>query len=392
MLQHRQRIGVEELSRHISKAMSRFPILEVVGEIASFKVGPTGHWHFSLVEGDDKLGCVLFSSHTWQFRSLPQVGQQVVVRGQVSLYGPRSQISFQASWMAQRGDGARLRELARRRELLAKEGLFDPSRKRRLPAFPKRVGLVTSLGAAALQDVRKVIQARFPGFPLLLCPSRVQGQVAQELCAAIAAAGARCDVVLVVRGGGAKEDLAAFDELAVVRAIAACPVPVVTGVGHGSDQTLADLAADRMAATPSQAAELVVPKRAELLRALEVREARLLGAMGHGLRRRRARLQAQRLRHPKERVDQGKLRAADLALRLQEAMGRRQIAWRTRLAHHGAQLDAFSPLKVLGRGYSLALDEEGQVVRSSEDVEVGARLSLRFGQGSAQVCVEELES
>lgn len=391
MLQHRQRIGVGELSRHISKAMGRFPVLEVIGEIASFKVGPTGHWHFSLVEGEDKLNGVLFSSHTWQFKSLPQVGQQVVVRGQLDLYGPRSQISLQASWMAQRGDGVRLRELARRRELLAREGLFDPSRKRPLPAFPKRVGLVTSLGAAALQDVRKVIQARFPGFPVLLCPSRVQGQVTQEICAAIAAAGARCDVVLLVRGGGAKEDLAAFDEIAVVRAVAACPVPVVTGVGHGSDQTLADLAADRVAATPSQAAELVVPQRAELLRALVRRQARLVRAMDHGLQRRRARLQAQRLRHPQERVNHGKLRAADLALRLQEAMGRRQIAWRTRLAHQGAQLDAYSPLKVLGRGYSLALDEGGQVVRSSEDLDVGDRLSLRLGHGAATVRVEELE-
>lgn len=392
MLQHCQRIGVGELSRHISKALSRFPLLEIVGEIASFQVGPTGHWHFSLVEGEAKLNCVLFSKHTWQFNSRPQVGQQVVVRGQLGFYGPRSQVSLQASWMARKGDGARLRELARRRELLAKEGLFDPARKRPLPAFPKRVGLVTSLGAAALQDVRKVIQARFPGFPVLLCPSRVQGQVAQELCAAIAAAGARCDVILVVRGGGAKEDLAAFDTLEVVRAVAACPVPVVTGVGHGSDQTLADLAADRVAATPSQAAELVIPKRAELLRALERREARLLGAMGHGQQRRRARVKAQRLRHPQERVDLGKLRAADLALRLQEAMGRRQIAWRTRLAHQGAQLDAYSPLKVLGRGYSLALDEGGRVVRSSEDLEVGARLSLRLGQGAATVRVEDLES
>ncbi len=391
-MQHRQRIGVGELTRQISRALGRFPVLEVEGEIASFKVGPTGHWHFSLVEGSDKLSCVLFSSHTWQFNSLPQVGQQVAVRGQVSVFGARSQLSFQATWMCKRGAGERLRELARRREILSKEGLFDPSRKRPLPRFPRRVGIVTSLGAAALQDVRKVVAQRFPGFPLLLCPSRVQGQVTQELIAAIAAAGSRCDVVLLVRGGGAREDLAAFDEMDVVRAVAACPVPLVAGIGHGSDQTLVDLAADRIAATPSQAAELVIPKRAELARQVQVRQDRLVRALEQGQRSRRTRLQGLRLRHPQERVNQGKLRAADLSLRLQEAIGRRQIDWRRGLMQQAAQLDAYSPLKVLGRGYSLALDESGQAVRSTQALVVGQRLSLRFGQGAATVQVEDIES
>ena len=194
-----------------------------------------------------------------------------------------------------------------------------------MPRFPRRVGIVTSLGAAALQDVRKVVAQRFPGFPLLICPSRVQGQVTQELIAAIASAGARCDVVLLVRGGGAREDLAAFDEMDVVRAVAACPVPLVAGIGHGSDQTLVDLAADRIAATPSQAAELVIPKRAELARQVQVRQDRLVRALEQGQRSRRTRLQGLRLRHPQERVNQGKLRAADLSLRLQEAIGRCQI-------------------------------------------------------------------
>lgn len=392
MLQHRQRIGVAELSRHVSRALGRLPILEVVGEIASFKVGPTGHWHFSLVEKDDKLNCILFAGDTYQFRSTPKVGQKVVVRGRAGLFAARSELSFQAKWMAKVGAGERLRELARRRELLTKEGVFDPSRKRALPRFPKRVGIVTSLGAAALQDVRKVVAQRFPGFPLLICPSRVQGEVTQELIAAIAAAGARCDVVLLVRGGGAREDLAAFDEVDVVRAVAACPVPVVAGIGHGSDQTLVDLAADRVAATPSQAAELVIPKRSELLRQVEVRQARLQRALDQGQRERRRRLQAARLRHPQERVDQGKLRAADLSLRLQEAIGRRQIDWRRSLALQSAQLDAYSPLKVLGRGYSLALDESGRAVRSTEALVVGQRLSLRLEQGTATVQVEDIES
>ena len=392
MFHHRQRIGVAELTRHISRALGRFPVLEVEGEIASFKVGPTGHWHFSLVEKDDKLSCVLFSSHTWQFSSVPQVGQQVAVRGKVSVYGARSQLSFQATWMCKRGAGERLRELARRREILTKEGLFDPSRKRPLPRFPKRVGIVTSLGAAALQDVRKVVAQRFPGFPLLICPSRVQGEVSQELIAAISAAAERCDVVLLVRGGGAREDLAAFDEMDVVRAVAACSVPLVAGIGHGSDQTLVDLAADRVAATPSQAAELVIPKRAELLRQVRVRQERLLRALEQGQRGRRTRLQGLRLRHPQERVDQGKLRAADLSLRMQEAIGRRQIDWRRSLALQSAQLDAYSPLKVLGRGYALALDESGHAVRSSDTLAVGQRLSLRLGRGAARVKVEDIET
>ncbi|MFT5586725.1 MAG: exodeoxyribonuclease VII large subunit [Cognaticolwellia sp.] len=392
MLKHRQRIGVGELTRQISKALRRFPILEVEGEIASFKVGPTGHWHFSLLEGGDKLSCILYASHTWQFKSLPQVGQQVAVRGQVMVYGARSAISLQATWMCKRGAGERLRELARRREMLTKEGLFDPSKKRPLPPFPTRVGVVTSLGAAALQDVRKVVAQRFPGFPLLICPSRVQGDVTQELIAAIAAAGARCDVVLLVRGGGAREDLAAFDEVDVVRAVAACPVPIVAGIGHGSDQTLVDLAADWVAATPSQAAERVIPKRSELLRKVQVRQDRLQRALTQSQQARRTRLQSLRLRHPQERVDQGKLRAADLSLRMQEAIGRRQIDWRRSLAYQGAQLDAYSPLKVLGRGYSLALDESGHAVRSSGALKVGDRLSLRLAEGAATVQVQDIET
>lgn len=393
MKQRSQRIGVQEFTRQISWVLrDSFGVREVVGEIATFKEGPTGHWHFSLVEKSEKLNCILFAGDTHQFRSTPQIGQQVVVRGRVELFAARSQISFQVKWMAKVGAGERLAELARRRELLAKEGLFDPSRKRPLPRFSKRVGVVTSLGAAALQDVRKVVAQRFPGFPLLLCPSRVQGEVTQELIAAISAASARCDVVLLVRGGGAREDLAAFDELEVVRAVAACPVPIVTGIGHGSDQTLVDLAADRVAATPSQAAELVIPKRSELLRQVQVRQDRLQRALGQSQQGRRARLQSLRLRHPQERVDQGKLRAADLSLRMQEAIGRRQIDWRRSLAYQGAQLDAYSPLKVLGRGYSLVLDESGRAVRSSGALQVGDRLSLRLAEGAATVKVEDIES
>src|SRR5574340_462515 len=272
-------ISVSELNRSARQILEqRLPLLWVAGEISNFTQAASGHWYFSLKDDKAQVRCAMFRMKSQYLDWLPENGMQVEVRAQPTLYEPRGEYQLAVENMRRAGLGALYEAFEKLKGRLEKEGLFAAARKKALPAFPRRIGIITSPAAAALRDVLTTLRRRMPNIPVLIYPVPVQGEgAAQKIAAAIQLAGQRreCDVLILCRGGGSIEDLWAFNEEVVARAIAACEIPVICGVGHETDFTIADFAADRRAPTPTAAAELATPHRADLLQRLAVLQAGL---------------------------------------------------------------------------------------------------------------------
>jgi exodeoxyribonuclease VII large subunit len=371
----------------------------VVGEIAEVHRARSGHCYFTLKDEGARLRAVLFRAAAVRLPFDPEEGLEVLVEGALSLYAPRGDLQLVVRALEPRGRGALQLAFEQLRARLEAEGLFDPAAKRPLPRFPRRVGVVTSREGAALRDVIQVSGERFPGIPLLLAPTRVQGAGAEEeLAAALAALGgvSDVDVILLVRGGGSLEDLLPFNTERLARAVRACRVPVVAGVGHEVDVTIADLAADLRAPTPSAAAAAALPDRRALAVQLERDLARLRVACGARLRDARRRLsrevQALRAQTPRARLAAQCARLAAGLRALAYAAAAAGERARARFAAAAAQLDVLSPLAVLGRGYAIARREDGGVVRRASDVAAGARLRVRVAQAELTARVEEVRA
>ena len=364
-----------------------FAPLWVEGEISNFKIWPSGHWYFSLKDTASQLRCVMFRADARRVPALPQDGLKVYARGELSVSKRGEMELIVRQLLATTEGGFFAIALARARAALEKDGLLDPARKRRLPAFPRTIGVVTSPEGAAWHDIVAVVARRWPVVELILIGARVQGEGAPEdLCRALALAQRleRLDVLIVGRGGGSKEDLWAFNDERVARAVAASRAPTIAAVGHEIDVTLTDLVADLRAATPSAAAEAAVPDREEVVLRLRASA----GALGAGVDRRLA-LASERLAHAATRLS-GSVdrRVASTGERLRRAAARMGVAAGTRLASReaavqrlAASLDALSPLKVLDRGYAVARDEAGTVLRRVADFPAGRRFRLRVADG-----------
>jgi len=385
------RLTVSELTRALQDLMAdAFPWLSVVGVASKEKFHSSGHWYLTLTDGQAILNAAFFRLDNQKMRWRPKPGDRVIATGRLDIYPPSGRYNLVIRELEQAGAGdlaARLEALKKR---LAAEGLFDPSRKRPLPAFPRRVGIVTSATGAALQDVLKVVDARFPGFPLVLSACRVQGAgAAREVAVAIERLDrhGRVDVIIVARGGGSAEDLWTFNEETVVRAIAASGTPVVSGVGHEVDVTLVDLAADVRAATPSHAAEIVIPDRAVLADRVAAARNDLVRAIRRNVDQRRRRVDSLKLQDPRRKVAEARIRCDDLESRLKGAVRRRMERHRSRMEHAAGRLDAVSPLAVLGRGYAIAL-RDGHAVRDADEVSPGDGLDLLFARGRVRARVE----
>jgi exodeoxyribonuclease VII large subunit len=355
---------------------SSLPPLWVAGEVANWKRSARGHCYFSLRDADAQVRCVLFATDARRLPTEPEEGMSVRVLGAVTLYEARGEYQLVVREL-EASDAGGLWRLAfeKLRARLETDGLLDPARKRPLPRFPHRVGVVTSPVGAAIHDILRVIEKRAPWTTVVLSPARVQGEGAEhEIALALQRLAdlGRVDVIIVGRGGGSVEDLWAFNREEVARAIAASPVPVVSAVGHEVDVTIADLVADRRAATPSAAAEQVVPDGAELGRHLRVSAARL----GASLRR----LHEQRRRTAADLRD-------GLGSRLAVLVERR----RHRLARLAGTLEALSPLAALKRGYAVAQDEEGRLLRRIADFQQGDRYRLRLVDGRVDSLVERTD-
>jgi len=419
-----------------------FPLLWVQGELSNLAQPTSGHIYFTLKDEGAQVRCAMFRPKRRLLAFRPGNGQQVLVRARIGLYEPRGDYQLICEHMEPAGEGALRIELERRKQRLAAEGLFDPAAKRALPAFPRQVGLITSASGAALHDLLTVLGRRLPLLPVLLYPAQVQGDgAAATLIDALELANRRadCDLLILARGGGSLEDLMAFNDEALIRAIRASALPVVTGVGHEVDLSLADLAADVRCATPSAAAETVAPAASELRARLRDSEGRLVAAQA-GLRRRLAnRLEAGlrhlRLLHPAVRLQQqgqrldqlerrmtlrlrhrlegasARLRAGAARLaaaapdatirlkrnsvdtaarRLASAMPRQLASRRERLAATAGRLDALSPLATLGRGYSIVtVLPEDQPLRDAEAILAGTRLRIRPAHGELLAVVQQ---
>ncbi len=420
-------LTVTDLTRRVDLSLrERFSEVDVVGEVSGFKAHTSGHWYFSLKDQDATLSCVMFRGHNQKLSRQPREGERVIATGDLSVYAQRGTYSLgvRALKKAGQGDAAqRLRELTER---LRREGLFDPAKQRPLPTFPRCLGVATSASGAAIRDVLHVARQRWPGLPIRVAPCLVQGPgAAADIVRALRllAADGQCDVVIVGRGGGSAEDLAAFNEEILVRAVAEYPLPIVSAVGHETDNSLCDLAADRRAATPSNAAELVVPVRRVVVEAVEALRSRLGRSSQRAVERARHRVTLARLVHPRTRIENGRLRLDDLDERLRAAIERRVERCRARLARvpvraperllqdrrarlilddgkakaaiarlvarrehavvsAAGRLDALSPLAVLVRGYAI-VRKEGVVVRDTAVLASGDTVELRLGAGEA---------
>ncbi len=388
-------LSVSQLLRSIRDAIEhRFPLLWVEGEISNLRAAASGHLYFVLKDEQAQVDCVMFRSRAAALDWTPAEGARVEARALATLYEPRGRFQLNVETMRRAGLGPLYERYLRLKERLEREGLFDAAAKRALPSHPQRIGVVTSLAAAALRDVLTTLARRNASVPVIVYPVPVQGEgAAAHIAAMLATASERaeCDVLLLVRGGGSIEDLWQFNEEIVARAIRASRIPVVVGVGHETDVTIADFAADRRAPTPTAAAELVSPSRAMLLeRVAELgfrisREtARRIDYAAQGLDG-----LAKRLVHPAERLRASRQHLAHLAARFAAATERRFEQLLARVRHARARLAAFDHPALLARGYSITRNGKGEILRDAARVSEGERLTTTLARGWIESAVKK---
>ncbi|HEY8909750.1 MAG TPA: exodeoxyribonuclease VII large subunit [Desulfosporosinus sp.] len=393
---------VSELVGQIGQALqdrADFQNCWISGELSNFKNHrASGHWYFTLKDESSSLKGVMFKSRSERVRFVPTDGLKVMIRGNIRMYERDGTIQLYAEEMEPSGLGQLYLAFEQLKKKLAEEGLFDPVRKREIPRFPRRIGIVTSPTGAAIRDILHVMGRRDPRMSWILAPATVQGESApREVAQAIARLNryGAVDVIIVGRGGGSLEELWAFNTEVVARAIAASAIPVISAVGHETDVTIADYVADLRAPTPSAAAELAVPKLLDLQFQVDQLRARLQGAMESIIERKRQYLEAIAnkgpLKDPFWRIDQNRQRLDTLQMRLQETMTRLVADKNGILKLLAAKLDLLSPLAILGRGYSLTYDAQGNLLRSTGQVEVAEQIRIRFAEGSLRCQVLEKE-
>src|SRR5580700_6346909 len=372
--------SVSRLNREVRVLLERgLGVVWVEGELSNFSQPSSGHWYFSLKDRDAQLRCAMFRLKNATLGFTPKAGQQVLARGRISLYEPRGDYQLIVEHLEEAGVGALKREFERLKVKLAAEGLFALERKRSLPRFPRRIGVITSPTGAALRDILHILARRFPPAAVLIYPTPVQGGAAiPSIVAAIEIASARaeCDVLILARGGGSLEDLWAFNDERLARAIHACALPVVCGVGHEVDFTIADFVADARAPTPSAAAELVAPDRSACLEALARSARRLTAGMRRELRVSATRLEAteQRLKlaHPGVRLIQQIQRLDDLAQRLTGAARTCVHREWIRLGEAHTRLERSSPVHLL-RDYRMRHERLLARLRHATDADIARR-------------------
>ena len=395
-------ITVKQLNFYVKSLLegdSHLQSVTVTGELSNFKNHyASGHWYFTLKDGDAAIRCVMFRAMANGVRFDPHDGDTVVLRGRVSLYEKDGQYQFYAEQMFPVGAGALALQFERIKEKLNAEGLFDTSRKRPLPKYPKNIAVVTSDTGAAVRDILSILDRRYPAARIIMCPVNVQGETAvPQMLSALDRLYrlSTADVIIIGRGGGSAEDLWGFNDETLARKIALSPVPVISAVGHETDFTICDFVADMRAPTPSAAAELAVPNSDELKKRFAGFESALKNALKARYERANARLsgvlssrffkapEAAITERRAERTD----RAVDKLLSAYSALLSEKGAY---LAEFAARLDALSPLKTLARGYAVAV-KSGKTVRSVNEIEINDGITLKFTDGSVKCEVTEKE-
>lgn len=362
----------------------------VRGELSNCKLHSSGHLYFTLKDVESELAAIMFRSAAAKLPFVPKSGMKVTVYGKISVYEKGGRYQLYAETMLEDGLGALWLEFERLKKKLEAEGLFDPGRKRPLPAYPSCVGIVTSPTGAAVWDMVNITGRRFPGVRILICPVLVQGASAPaSMCRALAYLNVTkaCDVIILGRGGGSAEDLWAFNDEGLVRAVAASEIPIVSAVGHETDFTLCDFAADQRAPTPSAAAELVLRDHRDVLQRFDGLSERMDACMESRLQRYRSRLteweQRLKLCSPEGRLKEQRNRLERLTTGMDASMQNRLGSARQRLELAVNHLEAVNPLAVLARGYGVVQDSEGRVVSSVAALRVGEPVTIRLSDGRA---------
>lgn len=428
---------INKLARQLVE--SRFAQVWVEGEVSNLSAPGSGHLYFTLKDPSAQIRCAYFRNRRALLDFTPTAGMQVTLRARLTVYEPRGDLQLVVQHMEPAGEGALRAKFDKLRQALQAEGLFDPDRKQSLPRIPRRIGVITSPSGAAIRDIITTCKRRFPGIPLVIYPTPVQGETAVDGIVAalhLACRQNECDVLILARGGGSLEDLWAFNEEPVARTVAASPIPIVSGIGHESDVTIADMVADYRAATPTAAAQHVTPEahllahetrsllsrlhtsvrrkieqatqRNDLLqhrlihptrRYAQARHRfqllynRLGPAVAAGVTRERLRLAAasqQLLQYgPKHKLEHSGWRARSASKRLLAVTDRLFLPSRQRLRASLARLNAVSPLATLERGYALATDQTGKVIKRAKQVHVGENVDVQLARGRLTCVVRD---
>lgn len=441
-LLQRNIVSVSQLNRKARQLLeTHMALIWVEGEISNFARPSSGHWYFTLKDSGAQVKCAMFRNRNQTLKQPPQAGQQILVRARVSLYEGRGDYQLIVEHMEDAGFGALQRAFEELKNRLMQEGLFDPAYKQSLPELPQHIGVITSPTGAAVQDILHVLKRRFRSIPVSIFPVAVQGETAAgQIVNALKIANqlSGCDLLILARGGGSLEDLMAFNDESVARAIFASKIPVISAVGHEVDTTIADFIADVRAPTPSAAAELATPDGEEMteqfigygillknaiarkieserkhLKAVGSRlqhpgqrlqsqaqhldnlEIRLRRVMESQLQKQHSKLQTLTQKHqqhsPKNRIERHKDRVAGLIQQLNKAITQGLYRRKQALGKQAALLDSVSPLNVLQRGYSVTTDDSGKVIRSSEEIGRGEQIITTLKQGKIYATVNNIE-
>ncbi len=402
-LAHSQQISsnkiltVSELNRLANQLLSQsFPLFWVSGEVSNLTRAASGHWYFSLKDAGAQVRCVMFKGRNSYLDWVPKEGDKVEARCTVALYEARGDFQLTIEFLQRAGLGVLFEAFEKLKAKLQAEGLFDPKLKQAIPAHPRQIGIVTSADAAALRDVLSTLQRRMPSIPVIIYPTPVQGKGAASLIVeAINTADQRaeCDVLIICRGGGSMEDLWSFNEEIVARAIAACRIPTISGVGHETDFTICDFVADKRAATPTAAAELVSPSREAMLNGLKQLSLQLARACSSWLNQRNQALDylARRLISPTQQIAQQKIQLSQAAYRLNNLLQQQLSLKKQHVLRLGQNLDHLNPSAVLSRGYAFVQNKDGAIISASNQLQTGEAITLNFGTGSADATVTKIK-
>ena len=393
--------GVTEVNELVKLLLDNEPMLQnicVRGELSNYKMYPSGHHYFTLKDESSALKCVMFKSQALRLRFRPENGMKVIAMGKITVYPRDGAFQLYCGSMAMDGIGDLYAAFEQLKAKLAAQGLFAPEHKKRLPVIPGTIGIITSSAGAAIHDMLRILNHRFPLTKVRLLPVRVQGAEAPaEIAAAIRYANdyKLADLLIVGRGGGSIEDLWAFNDERVAYAIYESEIPIISAVGHEPDVTISDYVADLRAATPSNAAELAVPDREALLQNLDAASSAMAAALSHQLRNARQRLdvlsRSAALSSPTGYLEQRQGQLEHLKSRLIAAQNQMLHQKRNRFVSCTAKLDAMSPLKVLSRGYSIVNAENGAILRSVRQTAPKQQISVMFADGSINAIVSEIK-
>lgn len=398
MQTERQTLSVTQLNEYLKMVIDGDRVLSNVfvrGEISNFKLYSSGHAYFTLKDDAGQLKSVMFRSYFSRLAFLPEDGMRVIAHGRVSVYESSGQYQLYVDDIQPDGAGSLAMRFEQLKRKLAAEGLFDESRKRPLPSMPRRIGVITSPSGAAVHDIINVLGRRFPAAEMILYPSEVQGaQAPAQLISGVEffSMTGLVDVIILGRGGGSAEDLWAFNDEYLARAVASCSVPVISAVGHESDFTICDFVADRRAPTPSAAAELAVPDRGEILRGLTNARTGLQTLMQKRIVQERRILnqitQSRVFSHPEQMFDNFRMRLDEKEANLTRAIGQTLLQKKQVTALTAGKLEALNPLSILSRGYA-TVSREGTAMTSVKQIHDNDTLDIRMADGSVRAKVSQ---